>query len=192
MFEKPLIVGASISADWAAQSPGKKLSSRFNGDIRVHARGGQSGASMLSSLSPRMLEDRSIVIGIDLFFWDSARADVSASLEAFRKLVLDTRRLGIPLIVGDIPELLPGFQPGRRELNQMIHRAEKANDHVRVVPLEDLYLRILRDHSLEIRGKKYSFFDLVPDGLHVGDVAAEFLADLIHDTIRARETDATA
>ncbi len=188
LFAKPLIVGASISADWAAASPGKRLSSRFTSDIRVIARGGQPGAKMLPQVRARDLEDRSIVIGFDLFFWDSARGSVEEASLQFRKMVIETKRLGIPFIVGDIPELLPGFQPGRRELNQMIRRAAAAHDHVYVVPLDELYTRILRDHSLEIGGRQYSFFDLVPDGLHIGETASEFLADLILETLRSKES----
>ena len=107
-FSRPLIVGASISADWAAASPGKRLSSRFSSDIRVIARGGQPGSKMLTQVRAKDLEDRSIVIGFDLFFWDSARGSIDDSLREFRKLVIETKRLGIPFIVGDIPELLPG------------------------------------------------------------------------------------
>jgi len=190
LFLKPLIVGASISADWAAQSPGKRLSSRFTSDIRVIARGGQPGAKMLTQVRGKDLEDRSIVIGFDLFFWDSARGAVDDSLREFRKMIVETQRLGIPFIVGDIPELLPGFQPGRKELNQMIRRAAGANDHVHVVPLDDLYQRILRDHSLVIGGREYSFFDLVSDGLHIGETASDFLAELILETLRAKQPSA--
>jgi hypothetical protein len=188
LFLRPLIVGASISADWAAHSPGKRLSSRYTrpSDIRVIARGGQPGSKMLGQVGARELSDRTIVIGFDLFFWDSARADAADSLRELRRLVIETARLGIPLVIGDVPELLPGFQPGRKELNQMIRRAGVSNDHVFTVPLDDLYQRILREHSLEIGGRNYSFLDLVPDGLHIGETASDFLADLIFDTLQSK------
>jgi hypothetical protein len=187
LFLRPLIVGASISADWASTSPGKRLSSRFTSDIRVIAKGGQPGSKMLPQVRGKDLEDRSVVVGFDLFFWDSSRGMIEESLREFRKMVIETKRLGIPFIVGDVPELLPGFQPGRRELNQMVHRAAVAHDHVYVVPLDDLYQRILQDHVLEIGGKEYSFFDLVPDGLHIGETASEFLAELILETLRSKQ-----
>jgi hypothetical protein len=186
MFSKPLITGASISADWASLSPGKRLAERLvkSPDVRVIARGGQTGASVLAGVTPSVLKDRSIIIGFDLFFWDSTRASAEPSVKALKTLVAQAQERDIPLIIGDIPELIPGHQPNRKELNQMIYRSCKAAKNCFVVPLDELYQRITREGFVEIKGKKYSFFDLLPDGLHIGSVAGDYLADLVYKTIR--------
>lgn len=188
LFSKPLITGASISADWASMSPGKRLAERLSPktDVRVIARGGQPGASVLNGVTPAVLKDRSIVIGFDLFFWDSTRASADAGVRALKTLIANAEKAGVPVVIGDIPELIRGHQPARKELNQMIYRACKSAKNCYVIPLDALYQRISKDGFVEIKGKKYSFFDLVPDGLHIGSVAGEFLADLVYETIRPR------
>lgn len=188
LFSKPLILGASISADWAAMSPGKRLAHRHNQEsqVQVLARGGQTGASVLGLLRSHDLDDRSIVIGFDLFFWDSTRADVSASLKKMEALVADAEKRKLPLVIGDIPELAPGFQPARKVLNKKLRELAAKSPLMRLIPLEKLYLQVLADGFVEIRGQRFTFFDLVPDGLHIGDVAADFLADLVYETIRSR------
>lgn len=188
LFSKPLIVGASVSADWAALSPGKRLAHRHNSeaDVRVIARGGQTGASVLGLLRPRDLDDRSLIIGFDLFFWDSARGSLEVSLKKLDELVAEAEKRRIPLVIGDIPELAPGFQPSRAALNKKLRSLQAESSLVRIIPLEKIYLEVMANGYVEIRGKRYTFFDLVPDGLHIGDVAADFLADLIYETLRAR------
>ena len=186
LFAKPLITGASISADWASLSPGKRLAERLakSPDIRVIARGGQTGASVLAGVTPTVLKDRSVIVGFDLFFWDSTRASVAPSLKALKTLVAQAQANNIPLLIGDIPELVPGHQPMRRQLNEAIYSACGAAKNCFVIPLDELYQKISKDGFVEIKGKKYSFFDLVPDGLHIGNVAGDYLADLIYQTLR--------
>jgi hypothetical protein len=189
LFSKPLIIGASVSADWASLSPGKRLSYRHTdrANVLTIAKSGHPGIDVLRDVTDKKLEGRSIVIGFDLFFWDSGRADATETLTAMRKLVKRTGELGIPLVLGDIPELIPGYQPIRRELNQMIHRACDSEPHCTVIRLDDLHKQVMRDRALTIKGKKYTFRELVPDGLHIGDVAGEFLADHVHEAIRAKK-----
>lgn len=186
LFSKPLITGASISADWASLSPGKRLSQKLvsTADVKVVAQGGQTGASVLSRVTPSVLKDRSIVIGFDLFFWDSTRSSIDGSLKALKRLVAEAEALRIPVVIGDIPELIPGHQPSRKSLNEAIYRVCKSSQSCYVVPLDALYKQMLKDGFVEIKGQRYTFFDLVPDGLHIGSLAGDYLADLVYKTIR--------
>lgn len=188
LFSKPLITGASISADWASMSPGKRLAQRLaaSPDIRVIARGGQTGASVLAGVTSGVLKDRTIIVGFDLFFWDSTRASVAPSLKALKNLVSQAAELNIPLLIGDIPELVPGYQPMRKVLNDAIYEASLTAKNVYVIPLDALYQQVSRDGFVVIKGQQYSFFDLVPDGLHIGDTAGDYLADLIYATLHPR------
>ena len=190
LFSKPLIIGASVSADWASLSPGKRLAHRHvdKPQVKVIARGGQTGASVLGLVNSKDLEDRSIIIGLDLFFWDSARGNLESAFKKLQFLVSEAERLKIPLLIGDIPELAPGFQPLRDALNERLRLLQAASPVVRIIPLERLYVQILRDGHLDIRGRRYTFFDLVPDGLHIGDVASDFLADVVYETVRPSES----
>ena len=111
-MKKPLITGASVSADWLSDSPGKRLALRHTpkSNIKVIARGGNTSATTVATLKDSDLKDRTSVIAIDAFFWDSTLATSKASVETLRKLVERTEKLGIPLVLGEIPLLLPHWQ----------------------------------------------------------------------------------
>lgn len=189
LFARPLIVGASVSADWASLSPGKRLSYRHTdrANVVTIAKSGHPGFEVLRDVSDEKLKGRSIVIGFDLFFWDSGHAESGETLTALRRLVKTTRDATIPLVIGDIPELIPGYQPIRRELNQMIHRICETEPHCAVLKLDDLHRQVMIDRSLTIKGRRYTFRELVPDGLHIGDLAGDYLADFVHEAIRSKK-----
>jgi hypothetical protein len=142
------------------------------------------GAEVLKRVNEAALEGRTIVIAVDLFFWDSALPRPSASITALDHLLREVRERGIPLVLGEIPELLPGHQPGRNILNTAIRRAAAEYPACAVMPFERLFQQVMRDGYLEIRGKRYGLFDLVPDGLHLASFAGDFLADVLEAELK--------
>jgi len=183
LLQHPLIVGASVSADWIAPSPGKYLVEQRapTADVRTIARGRTTGAQVLKSVRPEDLRDRSVVIGVDLFFWDSTQSQCATSLEALRSLIHQTASLKIPLVLGDVPELLPGRHPCRDSLNREIRSAQ--HRHVGVLGLEAIHREILTTGRLRYRGRSYAFGELVPDGLHVNTLATAYLADRLEGVL---------
>ncbi|HYX33399.1 MAG TPA: hypothetical protein VE954_09820 [Oligoflexus sp.] len=181
IMAKPLIIGTSISADLTTGSPGKRLALRYTKDrnIKIKAESGQSGFRTLSEIRERDYAGRSVVIGLDLFFWDSLLPNIRPSLKALSQLLKKTEELDLPLILGDIPELIPGFQPGREALNREIHRICAASSHCKLIPLDRMYQNISKDGQLCIKGKAYTLQELIPDGLHVSSVAGDYLADVL-------------
>lgn len=181
LFERPLIAGASVSADHFAVSPGKRLSLRYtpHGNIRTVAQGGTPGREIVRRLTEPVLADRSVVVAMDLFFWDSLAPDPQASRAALLSLVARTGARGTPVVIGNIPELLPGRQPSRRKLNALIRQQAGESPHCRVLDLDSLHRRVLRDGYLTIGARRRGLFDLIPDGLHLSDEAADHLADLV-------------
>lgn len=185
VLRNPLITGASVSADRGTPSPGRRLSLRYTGPENIHtiAYGGRLGRETLKQVTEKTLVDRSAVLAIDLFFWDSALANVDESVASLRRLARQTAAKNIPLILGEIPELLPGRQPSLRRLNREINEACALNPRCRVVPFEGMLKKVLSDGGLEIGGRRYSIFELVPDGLHLAPVAGEYLADRMNELI---------
>lgn len=185
-LNRPLIVGASVSAGQGASSPGRKLALRYTDESRIRtvAFGGKPGVEVLKQVSDPVLRDRSVVIALDLFFWDSALPSPAASLAALDRLIRRTSEAGIPVVLGEIPELLPGRQPSRVRLNREIHALCVERKGCHVLPLAVMLERALRDGFVEIRGRKYALHELVPDGLHLAPVASLHLADEIEKTLR--------
>lgn len=190
VLKTPLILGASVSADHSTESPGKRLAKRYTtpDSIATKAIGGRAGRDLLSTLPTKIFEGRSAILAIDLFFWDSTLRDPAASLAALDKLVAEVRQRKIPIVIGEIPELIPGRQPQRVVLNKAIRKACESYEGCFVMPLDHVLKKVLKDWSLEIKGRRYSLAELVPDGLHVGSVASDYLADLMKDTLLGKDS----
>lgn len=181
VFQKPLIIGASVSADYSAPSPGKNLALRYtnSASIRTEASNGRPGRDTLKLLKDSDYKDRSIVIGVDLFFWDSTLSSVDESITAFHRLMKQVITHDIPIVLGEIPELLWGKQPHYARLN---HEMAKACAHYAkcfIMPFEKILHQIVEDNHLIIKGRQFEIHELVPDGLHLSSIASDYLADLM-------------
>jgi len=176
-----LILGASVSADHSAQSPGKVLSLRYTDpdQILVLARHGQAGADLLTRLFDSHFKDRSIGIGVDLFFWDSTHHNPELSLQAIATLESFVSKAKIPFILGEIPVLMPQYQPSVMVPNQTLHRLAAENSNFHILKLNKILNQILVSGSLTYRGRPYPLETLIPDGLHLVEPANHFLADEI-------------
>jgi hypothetical protein len=181
VFKKPLIIGASVSAGWGTLSPGDRLSRRFTDakNILNVARGGRPGRDHMPLLKPSLVKDRSIILAMDFMFWDTTLDKPAASLAALDQLLELGQSRGIPVVLGDVPELLTGRQGLRPQINKYIHSKCVKDNGCYLLELDQLHKQVKRDQHLEIKGRKYRFPELVPDGLHLADVAGEYLADFI-------------
>lgn len=184
-MQRPLIVGASVSADWKAKSPGKLLALKYTKDseIKTIAIGGRSGRDVLKNVSSADLKDRTIVIGLDLFFWDATLKSSAESLSAMNKLLTSVKDLDIPIILGEVPLLLPGMQPQAATINAALHQACRDYDKCTVVPFTSMLFKVLSEGSLQYQGKRYALRELIPDGLHIGPVASQYIADSIYESL---------
>lgn len=186
LLKTPLIVGASVSAGHnGVMSPGKNLAIKYTpaDQIRTLAANGRTGRDSLRRLTEKDLQGRSLVIGVDLFFWDTARSTPAESLPAVRRMVELSQKLDVPLVLGDIPALFPPFQPHLQALNQEIHAACKKSARCAILPLHGIHQKAQADGYILYRGKRYPPHELLPDGLHLSALASDFLADQISSVL---------
>lgn len=183
ILQRPLIVGASVSADFLTPSPGKRLALKYtsNDQIKVIARNGKPAREVLRSVTESSLKDRTAIIGIDLFFWDSFGGSIQESFKALENLKTLSEKLKLPLVLGEIPELSPQFQPHARNLNAKIHELCKTENLCKVLPLNSMLRKVLIDGHITQNGQKYSLQSLLPDGLHISAPASEYLSKRILD-----------
>jgi hypothetical protein len=186
VFRSPLILGASVSADYGTISPGRRASLRYTEPTRILAiaQGGAPGMEIVGRVRENDLQDRSVVIALDLFFWDSTLLDPDPSIAAVQRLTQWTAARGLPLLLGDIPLLLPGRQPQRERLNRAMRAQCTRTIRCILVPLDSLHQQVIRDGFLAIHGRRYTLHELVPDGLHLSPPASEFLADTLVALLR--------
>lgn len=188
MMSKPLIIGASVSADRATNSPGKRLALRYTPatEIKTIAMGGMPSTKILAMMKEADLKDRSIVVGLDLFFWDSALPSSRPTIQGLQNLVERTGALSIPLVLGEVPELLPGMQPSRMAINKAIVEMSNNAANCSVMNFDLLLQQVLSDGYLLVKGRKYTLQELVPDGLHMGAVLSEELANRLASKLQEK------
>ena len=178
IFRRPLIIGASVSSGYATLGPGTRAALRFTSksNIRNIARNGMRGAAY-RNLNTSFLKNYSVIIAVDFLFWDSVRSDFKESVRALDHLLNSAASLGIPVVIGDIPELIP-FQFNRSRLNREIRARCKTKNRCYVLPLVELH-RQAEEEGIMIRGKRYEYRDLTTDGLHLNSMGSEYLAEKI-------------
>jgi len=186
LFARPLITGASVSANHGTASPGRRLALRFGADqkIKTAAFSGKPGREIEPQLTDDLMSDRSVILALDFFFWDSTIRASQPSLDAIDNLMKKAASHEVPIVLGDIPELLPFRQPARKELNRHLRRACESYARCTLLELDGLHQQLQRDGFIEMEGKKRTLSDIVPDGLHLSEVAANYLADFIVETIQ--------
>jgi hypothetical protein len=185
-LQKPLIVGASVSDDYLTDSPGKTLALRYTkrDQIKVIARNGTPGREVLKSVSASAVKNATVIIGVDLFFWDSLAPSPDESLKAMSRLVSLATQQNIPIVLGEVPELMPSRQHSVYSLNKKMQELCQNYSQCKILPLNAILHKTLTDGFLLQDGKKYGLDTLLPDGLHISKPASEYLADRILDLLR--------
>lgn len=183
IFKAPLIVGASVSADYQTQSPGKRLALRYTEEKNIHvmAQRGKPGKEVLQNLKMESLKDRTAIVGLDLFFWDSFNGSPMESLKAMEKLFKMAKSKNIPLVLGEVPELVPFYQKSVFAINDKMKELCQDYSSCKILPLNQILRKTLSDGFIVQGGKKYSIEALLPDGLHLATPASEYLADRVAD-----------
>jgi hypothetical protein len=132
LFERPLIIGASISRGHGTKDggPGAVLARLTHPSPEITNRA-ISGATSVQ-LGRRLKLDQltpSIVLGLDLFFWDAARNQCGEEfLTNLRELLAAFQRRRVPVILGKVPMevkfpegiRLAGKRPCAAKINELL------------------------------------------------------------------------
>lgn len=175
LFSSPLILGASISAGYGTRDGGigAVLAKKVNPEANIINKA-KSGATSVVSTSHLDFNsyNPSIVLALDLFFWDAVRGETGKVFEKNTQRLFDSfRTRKIPMIVGKIPVLdLPvgGF------LKDVKKNASKVN-----MMLEDLKGH---DHHILLYDPLPCFMGLnsdihFSDGLHLTSEGNRYCAE---------------
>jgi|GEM_PF-2601637 len=176
-LKSPLIIGASVSADFMSDSPGKILASKYTstGNIKKIAKWGAGSSEILDRIKERHLKNSTSIIGLDFLFWDSVNSSVSEASKNIVTLIAMAKQKNIPVIIGDIPNLLSG-QNYRSGINTALRSHCASYSKCKIFGLSQLYAEVTRNKGLTIRGKFVQKDELLPDGLHLSRIASEEIA----------------
>ena len=106
LFGDTLVTGASISAGYGARRGGPSLIIAETLDpharVDVQARGGMGSVDIIRELNVPAAP--SLIMAVDLFFWDAARDECGPTFEASTRAFIDGWvGRGVPLVIGRIP-----------------------------------------------------------------------------------------
>ena len=107
LFSRPLIIGASISAGYGTTNggPSEVFARMINPDTKIKNLA-FNGATSINSTSGLDLKNHSasVVMALDLFFWDAIRNQVGTSFETNTKRFFNhLHEHEMPAIIGKLP-----------------------------------------------------------------------------------------
>lgn len=103
---RPLLLGASVSADYSTKSPGRLLSEDALQSPSELAYIGDKGSlsRLLGELSDEKLRQSNIVYSLDSLFWDTFKP-AAVGVGALEGLLSRTKAAGVPVVLGNAPKI---------------------------------------------------------------------------------------
>lgn len=168
LFSTPLVLGASISAGYGTRDGGlgAVLAKAINPDAKIINKAISGATSVQSTAHLDFTKyDPSIVLGLDLFFWDAAREKTGKKFESNTRYLFDHfRDREIPMIIGRVPVIDLPFIGGRAK--DLIESAQRVNGLLEELTLTHancvLYNPVPCFLSMGFGSRKY-----FSDGLHL-------------------------
>jgi hypothetical protein len=144
---------------------------------------------------PDVLDQASVVVGIDLFYWDAAWEYCKFTEARIPALIQNLRARNIPLILGTVPEENPELVTWNswgsyreyiwtppaahclESINRQLHRYCRVQEGCFLLDLHGIIKKINAQGSLTMAdGKVYALPQIRPDGVHVSTLGSLFLA----------------
>jgi len=170
---------------------------------------GSSQIWQLIAGSNRALFDKaSLLVGIDAFYWDAVwdTCSVNAPTQAIRDFTQEVKRAGKIAVLGTVPIEnsqnvridserigVPGlwYAPKAscaRTINKALNEYCRTEDGCYIVDLKSVAddLNCGGTVPLEQDGQSYSLYELRPDGVHMSDKGARYLAQRITQALAQR------
>lgn len=177
LLASPLIVGASVSADRNTISPGKRLSLKYTtaDQITTVAEGGNRAPQQVRKINPALLAGKTIIFGIDLFYWDTLDPRTGAATQALRDVIEQATPLPGGIVLATVPHLVR-WQFGRPAVNNALRSmcTEAVNCHL--YDLDRRYQEVTAAGGLDVDGTHYPVSALTVDGRHLTEVGSRFMA----------------
>ena len=181
LFSRPLIIGASISAGFGTKNGGpcEVFARMMNPKAKITNLAG-NGYTSFQSTSRMNLDKQnpSIIMGLDMFFWDAVRTEIGSRFMAHtRNVFMECHERGIPMIIGkvpivDMPFKIFNYQKNAAKVNSLLEEiCTLENNSVLVDPIECYINMDSEEHfsdglHLTCEGNKFCAEFLAQQGSH--------------------------
>ncbi len=176
VLARPLILGASVSSQYAAIDPGTLLARKYGtaDGITRHAKPKKPSSEILSGVSDLQLSTASVVVALDLFFWDSRSGDCGAAKQSVGLFAQRLSNTGARLAVGNIP--VTGGDCGEPLSKTIADMCANLRSGCALVDLRTPSTQAAEKGGLDLRDSWITVDELSADQLHPSRVGAQVIA----------------
>lgn len=187
LFEKPLVIGASLSSGYKATDPATLIATRIGHGDRVKnlAIPYKQSGEVLSKVKKKDFKTASSIVALDLFYWDSKKKSCAETENAIRHFFDLMRKIRTPLVIGTII----GTDDCTRKLNESIHSKCTSGKSCILFDLNSFWLKLASGTPVTVQGKTVEPRVLMADNLHPNLLGSNYLADQILETIAKSPVD---
>lgn len=190
LFERVVIVGASVSADEEAPSPGLLLSRHAgvpDDEIHVFAAGGASSHEHLPYLDNIAALRPSLIVALDLFYHDFKLSLLLTERRKryLRDYVTRLHDTGAVVVVGNIPDLV---LLRHAHVNRYLEELAADFPNLMIVDVSGLLERVADGLPIEIAGTSLRLAkrDLFADRVHPNLLGATLMANVLQQEFFSR------
>tara|TARA_B100000749_G_scaffold280899_1_gene281154 strand:- start:251005 stop:251706 length:702 start_codon:yes stop_codon:yes gene_type:complete len=199
LFTDMLVIGASVSADHSAPSPGKYVAEQAGLSSSQVVRKAKDGAKStyfkdyIEDRIPRLTPD--IIIAVDLFFHDfKIPAPFRPSDEAHVRDTVSTMAGNSNIFVLGTAIGLQGIG-GATQANQLLWSMEAENDSLLVVDINSIFIDLhsFEGYQYDVNGVQMTVFrhHVLADAVHPNPFGSKMLANIIIKELRAKYPEIT-
>lgn len=191
LFERVLIIGASVSNDAFALSPGKLVAKQARVPIKTiykHAKDGQNSSYHTQWLSNNLSRIKpSIVFGLDLFEQDVKKAYLLDPITKFRvKQIVDQLcATADDVYIGNTMPF--GLYLGPMMLNNYLAELQKSHSNLHIIDVQSIYAALyVAGYYYNVDGVKLFVTkkQALKDSVHPNQCGSTLLANILIQTIR--------
>ena len=140
------------------------------------AKQGSRGRDLVPLIQAMDLRKFFVIVGMDLFFWDTVLPPFKPSLPEIERLcrVAEVRR--IPLLPGTVSDLsVPALQLSLKKVNEQMRCAVEQRPFCRILDLYKINELILEEDGFTLDNRHYEISTVAPDGIHLSSAASAYL-----------------
>jgi hypothetical protein len=194
LFDRVVVLGASVSAEEKAPSPGRLLSRRMGTSeehFHVFARGGAESDDLLGYLDNIDRIHPTLIVALDLFYHDfKFSLFLTESRKKYlRDFIARLHSTGAVVVLGNIPNLV---LLRHEHVNQYLETLKSEFPNLVLLDVNELIEQLDREgFEAEVDGERVFLkrHQVFADRVHVNALGSALFANLLREKLRARFPD---
>lgn len=177
-----------MSANYGAENPGMKLIRACGKPEKVtnHSYSGKTGKTLIEAYPTSIdLKNFSLILGLDLFFWDSIETSFFSSrcqqgVKSIEEFIRRAEEVKVPLVLGSLPNIprTKILRSCRDTINATLRLKCTLKRGCIIFDLERIYQDV-KIKGATYKKRYYRMRDLLLDEIHPNQIGSAYLAILL-------------